>query len=178
MIGLRSKFFIPFSLVVSLLVVGCSQPSLEKSIQSKWDAPIHIELVDTKQDCVIFRDGSQYVFNTFRQTNGMYSYSTKGEDGWTVNSPLLLRVINRPDVGNIIWGVVKTSQSVKRVVVKFINKQIPSQKVSISCEVRHHTFVGVPMSQLYNNDTDYSKFWKVECIVYNDNGKVLISETF
>jgi hypothetical protein len=162
---------------VLCLVTGCSHATLQDAIQSQWDAPISIKLIDSQHNSVIFNDSGQYVFNTFTQQKGKYVYSTDGEEGWTSQSPFLLRPIVTKRNEDVVWGVIFSPQTVGRVDVEF-KKRYSEQKFSVHTFVQNNTFVGYPTINIYNSDSDVMNDWSIHMTAYDKQGKILVNENY
>lgn len=173
-------------LVLSALT-GCnSYNSLEKAIQSKWRYPIKILYVDEDKHTVIFLDQSkdkdpdrdQYIFNTFKKSNGQYSYSTDGEDGWTFTAdngltPFLFRSVNTKDAGNVIWGAIKTDNNVQKVIVTYVNRSNPDNKIEVKISVINNLFIGFPKHIFFNSETSLSTEWKIRAKAIDAKGNII-----
>lgn len=164
------------SILVTAVVTGCAHNSLASAIQAKWDAPIQIQIVDTKKDAVIFKDDNQYVFNTFQMTNGKYEYSKNGEDGWTFSDDMLFQAISRPAVGDVVWGVVNTDKEASTIEIVFTNKTSPSTKVRIDAKMLNNCFIAYPSVQFFDNGLGYARNWNAHVTVYDSQGRIILDE--
>jgi hypothetical protein len=172
-----------FIILAALCLIGCSYQTLDQAIQNDWEYPVTIMMTaETKQGVVFQEKGQdQYIFNTFDKANGRYEYSPDAEDGFRfdgLNNPLFVRTVYREGRGDIIWGVLKTEQEVKEIIITFIDKKKPGNEISMNVPIVNNAFIGYPPGLLYRSEMEAAAKWTVHAVVVDSNGSVVMERTY
>ncbi|MEH7452413.1 hypothetical protein [Gottfriedia acidiceleris] len=167
---------------IVILLTGCSYNTLNEAVHSKHknNDTIKIGYVENKKKTLIFTEGikdKQYVFSTFQKKNGKFNYSTKYEDGVTFDSeagiPFLIRTINIENVGNVIWGALKTDKKIAKVTIIYKNTKYPNEQIEVDIPVKNNMFIGYPDKSFFENETTVYQDWEMSGTAYDEKGNVI-----
>lgn len=167
---------------IVILLTGCSYNTLNEAVHSKHknNDTVKIGYVENKKQTLIFTEGKkdkQYVFSTFQKKNGKFNYSTKYEDGVTFDSevgiPFLIQTINVENVGNVIWGALKTDKKIAKVTVIYKNIKSPNEQIKVDIPVKNNMFIGYPDNSFFENETTVYQDWDMSGTAYDENGNVI-----